>query len=52
MRRLISLTSTHGKTPDEVAQEVAESYARYQAAQAKARDTPTGPPPEQDEPDV
>jgi hypothetical protein len=50
MRRLICLTSTHGKTPEEVATEVMESYARYQPAMAKAQETTTGPPPEGDEP--
>lgn len=50
MKRLISLTSTQGKTTDQLVQEVMESYASYLAAEAKGSATPAGPPSEEDEP--
>jgi hypothetical protein len=50
MRRLITLTSTHGKTSEQVVQEMMEGMAKYRAAQAKALETLVRSPSEEDEP--
>jgi len=43
MKRLIALTSTQGKTPDEVMKEMADGMAKYRAAQEKAIPEPPTP---------
>ena len=49
MKRLISLTSTQDKTPEQVAQELQDSLAKYRQAQDQAQ-SPSSPPPPQSPP--